>query len=77
MAHAMEAVGQDVEEEAPDELVGREANDLVALASPTAVVLPSERDVILIQGEETAVGDGDTMGVAAEIGEHLLGPAEG
>ena len=33
--------------------------------------------MILVEGDEPAVGDGDAMGVAAEIGQHLRGPAEG
>ena len=33
--------------------------------------------MIAVEGYEPAVGDGDAMGVAAEIGQHLCGPAEG
>ena len=33
--------------------------------------------MIFVEGDEPAVGDGDAMGVAAEIGQHLCGPAEG
>ena len=41
-----------------------------------AVVLPAEADLSVGQGDEPAVGDGDPVGVAAEIVEHLLRPAE-
>src|SRR5690554_3110349 len=59
VADAMEAVGQRVQEEAMDELVGVERHDprLAAMS----IVAPAERDA---------------MGVAAEIGQHLLWPAE-
>src|SRR5205807_2192482 len=41
-----------------------------------AVVFPAEADAAVLAGEETAVGDGDAVGVAAEIVENLLRPAE-
>ena len=44
VADAVEAVGQDVDEEAADELVARQRHDLVPLASLGAVVLPPEGD---------------------------------
>ncbi|MET4222195.1 hypothetical protein ABIB00_007431 [Bradyrhizobium sp. LB14.3] len=33
--------------------------------------------MIFVEGDEPAFGDGDAMGVAAEMGQHLCGPAEG
>jgi hypothetical protein len=33
-------------------------------------------DVIIFDGGQAAVGDGDAMGVAPEIGEYLGGPTE-
>ena len=33
--------------------------------------------MIVVEGDEPAVGDCNAMGVAAEIGQHLRGPAEG
>ena len=42
-----------------------------------AIVLPGEPDMVVVAGLDAAVGDGDAMGVAAEIGEHLRGSAEG
>jgi len=41
-----------------------------------AVVLPEKADAIFAQTDQSAIGDRDTMGVAAEIVEDLLGPAE-
>ena len=42
-----------------------------------AIVLPGEPDMVVVAGLDAAVGDGDAMGVAAEIGENLRGSAEG
>ena len=41
------------------------------------VVLPLEGDAVFVQCEESAVGDGDPMGIAGEIGQHGLGSGEG
>src|SRR5262249_24586228 len=32
-------------------------------------------DTLAVEGDEPAVGDGDPMGVAGQIGEHRVGPA--
>ena len=74
VADAMKAVGQGMKEKATDELVWLQPHDL--LGAVLAVILPSEGDVIVIEGDEAAVGDGDAMSVAAEIGENLSGSAE-
>jgi hypothetical protein len=71
---AVEAGRQDVEQEAAHELAGVEGHDL--LAALVAVVLPAEADRAVGHADEPAVGDGDAMGVAPEVGQHLLGPAE-
>jgi len=41
-----------------------------------AVVLPSEADLAVVEPDQAAVGDGDAMGVATEIAEHLFGPGK-
>lgn len=76
VAHAVEAVGKQVKEKAPDKLVGMKLHDLLAIMPMAPIVLPSEGDVVIIDSDDAAVGDGDTMGVPAEIGEHLVRPAE-
>jgi hypothetical protein len=40
-------------------------------------VSPTEGDVSLFKGDESAVGDGDAVGVAAEITQRVLRSAEG
>lgn len=49
------------------------ALELVLGPVVVAIVLPAEADLSLVQA---AVGDGDAMGVAAQIGEDLFGTAE-
>jgi hypothetical protein len=39
---------------------------------PVAVVLPSEGYAGIVEGDEAAVGDGDTVIVARQIGQHSL-----
>src|SRR6266511_141877 len=75
MANPDEAIGDDVEQEAPDELVDRELHDLHSVA--VSRVPPAEADAAISEGEEAVVGERDAVGVAAEIGEHVVGPGEG
>ena len=77
VADAVEACGQHVDEEAADELVGGERHHLVAIAAFDPVVLPLEGDAVVVERDQAAVGDGDAVGVAREIAQHFLGPAEG
>ena len=71
---AVKAVGQDVEQETPDELVRGEAHDAGAPAA--TIVLVGERDFIVADDYEPRIGDGGSMRVAGEIGEHARGSAE-
>jgi hypothetical protein len=41
------------------------------------IIFPAEGDLVVLEGHEAMVGDGDAMGVAAEIAEDVMGPAEG
>ena len=77
VADAVEPLGQDVEQEAPDELVGRQRHRAVPRLPVVAVILVAEGDAALVESDEAAVGDGDAVGVAGEIGEHRFGPGEG
>jgi hypothetical protein len=63
VTNAMEAVGQGVEQEAPDELVGLQTHGLYGAV--VAIVLPGEGDIFVVATLDAAVGDGDAMGVAA------------
>ena len=77
VADAVEAAGQDVQQEAAHELVGLERHGLVPRAALGPVVLPTEGDAALVHGEQAAVGDGHPVGVARQIGEHRGRPGEG
>jgi hypothetical protein len=70
-----EALGEDVEEEASNELFGGKSHRSLAVA--VAVVAPEEGDVSILHLEEPMVGDGDAMGIAAEIIEGLFGSGKG
>src|SRR5271156_651234 len=74
LANAMEAIRQGVQQEAADELVGVQPHGLDGAA--VAIILPGKSDMVVLAGLDAAVGDGDAMGVAAEIGENLRGAAE-
>ena len=70
----MEAVRQNVKQKAADELVGAKGHHLLLVV--VAIILPAEADPALGKTDQAAVGDGDAMGIAAEIIKHLLGSAE-
>jgi len=74
VADAHEASRQDVQQEAPSELGERE---LLMSQTPSAVVLEAKADVVVVEGSEAVVGDGDAVGVASEVSENGVGPVEG
>lgn len=76
MADAVEAGWQHVDEEAADELAGGQGHDLLSFASLSTIVLPSEGHAFVAECDQSAVGDGDAMGIAREVGEHGFGSAE-
>ena len=42
-----------------------------------AIIFECETDALGVEGDEPRIGDGDAVGVAREIGEHLFGASEG
>src|SRR5271168_4452749 len=76
MADAVEPTWQHVDQEAADELVDGECHQLAPLVLLGAVILPFEGDTGIIERDEAAVGDGDTMGVAGQVGQHGFRAAE-
>ena len=58
VADAMKALGQDVQEEAADELVRIECHDAVAGLAVAPVIFPFEADTVAIEGDEAGIGDG-------------------
>ena len=76
MADAVEALWQNMQQEAPDELVRRERHDALPLRTLAAVVFVAEGDASLVVGDQALIGEGDPVRVALEIGEYGLGAAE-
>ena len=74
VADAVEAVGQAVQQEATDELVRIERHQPGRVA--VTIIAPAEGYAGLVGADQATVGDGDPVGIAAEIGEDLLGRAE-
>ena len=70
-----EALWQDVKQKPAMNSVRGNGHDSDLVAA--CVVPPTKRDVAAVEGNETVVGDGDTVGVAPEVTDHLLGAAEG
>ncbi len=64
-----------MEQKSPDELLGGERHDALALA--ISIILPAETDLAILDGEESVVGNGDTMRVAPDVVEDLLWAGEG
>ena len=75
VAYLHEPVGEDVEEEPPDELGSLKGHDLLLIA--VGVVLPTERDLAILHADDAVVRDRDPVGVPPEIAEDVLGPVEG
>src|SRR5215469_4036325 len=73
----MKPLWQNVEQEAPDELVGAECHCPVSRRSVAAVIIVPEGHATLVESNEPAVRDGDVMGVAGEIGKHCFWAREG
>ncbi len=74
MADAVETHGQGVEEKPTDELDSVEGHGALAVSS--GVVLPEEGDLIVLEGEQALVRDGDSMRVSRQVLEDLLWPSE-
>src|SRR5216684_4970985 len=72
VADAMESLGQYVDEKAADELADVERHRRAAARAFGPIVLDLERDAPLVDCDQTAVRDGDAVGVARQIGEHGL-----
>jgi len=70
-----EALGEQMQEEAAQELIqGYGPQFLLIVVSR---VPPAKGDLAVGQRDQSMVGDGDAMGVTAEIVEHILGAPEG
>lgn len=76
VADAAKAIGQDVEQEAADELAGCEHHRFIFQPPVFAIILPTKCNMLICQFDEPAIPDGDMVGIACEISQHLLWPRE-
>ena len=74
IANALEPVRQHVQQETPDEFPGAQGHRFDLIAS--AIIFPLEPDLIVFDVEQAVIGDGDAVGIAAHVVEHLLGSCE-
>src|SRR5438105_5190822 len=64
-----------MQQETPDELIRLQRQGLGAAVMLVVFVL--KRDLAVFERDQSVIGDRDSMGIAAQIREHLLGAAEG
>jgi hypothetical protein len=64
-----------MQEEAAKELIDPQGHEPFPVA--VSGISPAEGDVSVGQSNQPMVGNGDTMGVGAEIAQHMFWPAEG
>jgi len=76
VADAVEPVGQDVDQEAADELVGVERDELVAGGALGPVIFAFEGHALAVEGDEPAIGNSSPVRVAGKIGEDSTGSAK-
>src|SRR6202789_15901 len=70
-----EASGQDVEQEAANELDRVEGHDAAAVVMPG--VSPAKAHLSAVEAEQSPVGNGDAVGIAGQILQDVFGSAEG
>ena len=69
-----EAGRQDMKQEAANELDRVEGHDAAAVAMTG--VPPSEAHLSVVEAEQSSVGDGNSVCVAGQVLQHMLGSAE-
>ena len=74
MTDAGESERQDMQQEAADELIGVQAHGFLAIA--VGVIAPAKAHVLSVEINQAVVGDGNLVGVAPEVGQHLRGAGE-
>ena len=76
VTNTIEPVRQNMKQEAANELASGECHGLALCLSLLVVVLPAKADMLISEFDEPAIADGNTVGIAREIGQHLLWPSE-
>ena len=70
VANADKAGGKHVEEEATQELLHGQSPQALLVTMPG--VSPAEGDLVVLEGDQTVIGDGHAVGIAAKITENLF-----
>src|SRR5947209_17357388 len=73
VTNAMEALWQDVAEETADKFICCERHDLVARSTVGTIIFVVERDAVLVECNQSPIGDGNTVGVGRQISKDRLG----
>lgn len=68
---ALESVWQDMDEKSPDELFGLQSHRLLPMV--VAVIVPMKSHPAIVDVAQAVIGNGDTVGIAANVMEHFLG----
>jgi hypothetical protein len=74
VADADEALGEQMQEEAAQELTKREGHQLLLIV--VSGVAPTKGDLAVVERNQSVVGDGYAMSVAAQVVEYELGTTE-
>jgi len=69
------ACRQDMKKEPADKLVGLEGHSLLTVM--VGIIPPEEGDLVVLEGEDAVITDGDPMGISAEVLKDPLGAIEG
>jgi len=77
MPDAVEPVGQDMDQEAANELRRGQPHDLLSVSKFDAVILPTEGNGLGIRADQAGVGDSDAVRVSAQVSENGLRAAKG
>jgi hypothetical protein len=64
-----------VDQESAQKVIGGNGHD--PLLAAVRIVFPAKRNSIILEGDESMVRDRDTMGIARQIVQNVLGAAEG
>lgn len=75
MANPNQCPWQHVQQKAPQELVGADGHGPLLIAM--GVILPPERDLPVLESNQSVVGDGDTMRILSKVMQYVFRSAEG
>jgi hypothetical protein len=75
MADANQTAGKDMEQEAAEELAGRNGHDLLFAAM--GVITPEEGHISIAEVDEARVGDGYAVSVPGQVLRTCSGPPNG